>query len=438
MAMLREGLLAQLQEEFTGRDPGFAVRVRFPGDLSTWDERLLARAPELEHVDARQRTAALAGFIGASSRQATEPASFSVDENVASVVLDGIADALLAEDIGLGLAAPGEMSEAAFEAMVADRFEHQVSNGVELLVGRQSGRPLVIISALGVPLRVWSRLLADGCGWQVIVPKLATGPLFEGGMHSAASAAEHAEAIAGGLRGLSLEQPPWLLGWCNGGRVALEAARQMVTGGVILLCPTFRESPVDESASPGSPYEDKLEKLFALVRGNAKVAGSVAMMIGKMAAPTAWGAMDAPAYFASLPGAPRYGQGEDLSVPMVSASALINFVARTAADECLSRSTDLGDLKVAVYLIQGDADPVVSNVHARHWLERRLPNVQTYHISGAGHVPQDLQYSYLSWLLRFVRADDDLQHTVVPRRIIFHGQGHSHESATRLGVGRSA
>ncbi|WP_231692399.1 alpha/beta fold hydrolase, partial [Cronobacter dublinensis] len=131
-------------------------------------------------------------------------------------------------------------------------------------VSKQQGTPLVVIGALGIPLQAWQRLVAQPQSWRLILPELPCGTLLEGGMRSEADVHEYADILTEQLAALALPARPWLLGWCNGGRIALELARRLRerVEGLFLLCPTLRDASAPEE---GSAYENKLQQLFSLV-----------------------------------------------------------------------------------------------------------------------------------------------------------------------------
>ncbi|MEI7375999.1 alpha/beta hydrolase [Dickeya chrysanthemi] len=408
MESVTRSLLDELLTEFTARDPGFFGRVTLGLSAEALEAQLMQRVPALTVPDDRRRNA-IEYVCNHFRPSATAASTGYATDRFYALLLDGIADALLAGNGQLALSASPEQDDIdTADLLNTDFVCHQTESG-RIFVSRRQGTPLVLISALGIPLRVWNRLLVNETGWQLIIPELACAPLLEGGMTNAQSVHDHAVVIEAGLRSLALRRRPWILGWCNGGRIALDVVRRLgeqVAGG-ILLCPTLREAPDLTARTParpaGSPYENKLHQLFSLVAANPKSAASVAMMVGKLLSPPDWLQIAAENYIDTLLGVPGVRWSQDLSVPMRTASDLLNYAHRTQLDERFAADTVYQGMSAPVYLIQGEADPVVSNEDTRWWLQQHVRRFTAFSIQGASHVPQDLQFRYLIWLLNHIR-----------------------------------
>lgn len=420
MESITQRLLDSLLVEFTARDPDFFQRVALTVSPEVLEQRLLQRIPEMVQIEAMQRKAAIDYLY---THFAFDSESAQASERFYEVLLDSIADALLAGEGRLRLEALGSDDEKLLFAdrLIRDFVCHKTDSG-RVFVSRSAGTPLVLIGALGIPAAVWTQLIARPEGWQLILPELSCGSLSEGGMATAESVQQHADTIQDMLSVLKLTQRPWLMGWCNGGRIALELSCRMgqQAGGLILLCPTLREPADMMAASPdrpsGSAYENKLHQLFGLIAANPKSATSVAMMIGKLLAPPDWQKVAPEHYFTTLFGQPGLRWAGDLSTPMQTAPALLNYARRTQLDETFASGRSWHTLSAPVFLIQGDEDPVVSNADTTWWLQQNLPAFTSFHLSGAGHVPQGLQFRYLSWVLRHIcPADSPAEST--PRRV---------------------
>ncbi|EBA1655687.1 alpha/beta hydrolase [Salmonella enterica subsp. enterica] len=420
MESITQRLLDSLLAEFTARDPAFFQRVALTVTPQELALRLVQRIPEMEQTDAVQRKAAIDYLC---HHFAFDSESAHASERFDDLLLDSVADALLASDGRLHLETRNADEEKlSFADRLSRDFVCYETDSGRVFVSRRAGTPLVLISALGIPAAVWTQLIACPEGWQLILPELSCGSLAEGGMATAQSVQQHADTIQHMLSALELTQRPWLMGWCNGGRIALELSSRMAqwAGGLILLCPTLREPADVMAASPNRPsrstYEDKLQQLFTLIAANPESAASVAMMIGKLLAPPDWQKVAPEHYFSTLFGQPGLRWAGDLSTPMQTAPALLNYARRTQLDEVFASGRSWQSLCAPVFLIQGDDDPVVSNADTTWWLQQHLPAFTSYHLSGAGHMPQGLQFRYLSWVLRHIRAGSDSAEST-PRRV---------------------
>ncbi|EPP1032846.1 alpha/beta fold hydrolase [Cronobacter turicensis] len=416
MGTLSVSLIDNLLEELTARDAQALHRLRLSRSPQDIDAALLTRSPVMRKLPELARREGIAYL---HARLQAPQGEEIADTALFSLLLDGLADALLA-DAGLNTLKPAP-DVAGFSlphALETDFDRHETARGA-VYVSKRQGTPLVVTGALGIPLEAWQRLVADPQGWRLILPELPCGTLLEGGMRSAADVHEYADIIGTQLAALALPARPWLLGWCNGGRIALELARRLRerVEGVFLLCPTLRDASAPDD---GSAYENKLQQLFNLVLGNPKAAPSVAMMAGKLLAAPDTSRLTGAEYLAALGGLPRRSMAGALSVPMQDADSLLNYARRTAKDEAFARGRDYRHLPMPVYLIQGVDDPVVSNSQARRWLSEQLTAFETFQITGAGHVPQDLQFPWLMALLNHARQG---QRSSLPRRVIhLHGE----------------
>ncbi|EOC1309330.1 alpha/beta hydrolase [Cronobacter dublinensis] len=416
MGTLSASLIDNLLEELTARDEQALSRLRLSLSPEAIDAALLARSPVMRKLPAPTRRESIERLL--MSLQGPHGEEIA-DTPLFTLLLDGLADALLAQAGITTLKPAPDVAGISLPHALETTFErHETPRGA-VYVSKQQGTPLVVIGALGIPLQAWQRLVAQPQSWRLILPELPCGTLLEGGMRSEADVHEYADILTEQLAALTLPARPWLLGWCNGGRIALELARRLRerVEGLFLLCPTLRDASAPEE---GSAYENKLQQLFSLVLGNQKMAPSVAVMASKLLAAPDTSRLHGADYLAALRGLPRRSMAGALSVPMQDAGALLNYARRTAKDEAFAHGRDYHHLPMPVYLIQGADDPVVSNAQAQRWLRERLTAFDTYQITGAGHVPQDLQFPWLMALLNHARQG---QRSPLPRRVIhYHGE----------------
>jgi pimeloyl-ACP methyl ester carboxylesterase len=270
---------------------------------------------------------------------------------------------------------------------------------------RCGDQPLLIVNALGIPLKIWNRLLTDSSDqFRIIVVENRCGDLLSGGMNSDVALTQHAEDIAEVLACEHLDGVH-ILGWCNGGRIAIELANKCRSSvrSLTLLSPTLRAA--GEKTQPGSPFEDRLEQIFITVKKTPALAAPLVKMISRFSQPPDWDGLvsDTAARAKALFALPALQIASALLIPMSTPSFLLNYAKRTAADEAYAIAETVRSLaqsNMPALLITGSHDSMVSNRETCAVLECAGLNGIHAEVSGAGHYIQDLQYPYFSWLLK--------------------------------------
>ncbi len=295
--------------------------------------------------------------------------------------------------------------------VIASDYELRVTAGARRYLVRRSGEwPLLISSALGIPLTVWSRLLSDtDHNFKVIVPETRCGELFCGGMNSDVSLEQHADDFSEILSDLNIENIN-ILGWCNGGRIAIDLAtkqRQRIRS-LILLSTTLRG--VRGITAEPSTFEEKLQRLFVKILKNNSLAGMMANTLPFLVARPDWSTLNGDAYgrARALLRLPAQEHAGFPLLPMSSPQFFINYARRTTLDEAYPIDQSLASLaetRLPILLITGDYDEIVSNQCTLAALTTWVGTFVHAEIIGAGHFAQDLQYPYFLWtLVNFVRT----------------------------------
>ena len=289
---------------------------------------------------------------------------------------------------------------------MAERYEtRKTRSGHRYIVRRAGSRPLLLISALGVPLSVWSRFLSDpGHDFRIVVVENRCGDLFDGGMRSTERLDAHADDIAEVLEDPELREPLDVVSWCNGGRIGaqLGAKHPGHVKSMVFVSTTWR-GIANVPAAPCA-FEDSLEQIFVAIRKNPKLAVTLAGMVRKFVKAPDWDSLanDDVARARELCRMPAIENSTALLAPMQTPDRLINYSLRTAADEAFPIAGALGSLASAgipVLLITGEHDNVISNSLALDALRASCGRVTHACVSGAGHYVHDLQYRYFRWLL---------------------------------------
>jgi len=317
---------------------------------------------------------------------------------VARELLRSISDSVRSE-LAPGVGRPEEMD---LSALLRSEYTEIVapSGAVRGFIRRRGSRPLLVLNALGLSIKIWSRLLSGEHDHKVIVPALPSCDPLAGGMTETRSARELAGALADLLDDLALPQVD-VLGWCNAGRVGVELFRlsHPSIARLVLLSPTFRGGLTRGRGT--SPWEDNLDTLFTKVVDVPSRAGYVSMMLRLPQPAPDWERLaDQPMQRArQLFSMPRKAFDTAMIKPMATPESLVHYVRRTYLDQALSAEAPAPLPGDRITLIQGSHDSIVDNVHTREWLGERAPGFTCYEVSGAGHYIQDLQYPYLVHLL---------------------------------------
>ncbi|MBZ5521884.1 MAG: alpha/beta hydrolase [Acidobacteriia bacterium] len=335
------------------------------------------------------------------------PVAYSdeIDDPASLVLFDAALDAFAAKEQLLPIRNAPRADAAIDEILGTGYDEHRTASGRRYLVSRRGTQPLLVISALGIPIAIWKKLLSDTShDFRIVTVENRCGDLISGGMDSDVDLTRHADDIA---EVLDQEQPGPLhvLGWCNGGRIAID----LVTRGrynirsLTLLSPTLRGT--ENASKPGSPFEDRLQQIFATITRNQALAMPLVKMLARFTQPPDWDGLagNASARAAALFALPSRESAATFLVPMSTPPLLINYARRTAADEAYPMADTLrrlGTAGIPVLLISGSHDSMVSNQATCTALANGGVAVTHAQVAGAGHYIQDLQYPYFLWLLR--------------------------------------
>jgi pimeloyl-ACP methyl ester carboxylesterase len=406
MHSLFSGLAENSLSEIERRDPQYLARfpLTFPGTesradryhehpgLKTYGDDALQKAVNNAEVYLKQR-----GVPLQESHQVDDPAS--------CVIFDGLLDAFAAAEGLLPIHPSLSQAQPTEQVVTREYDERRTPGGRRYIIRRKGDQPLLIVNALGIPLHIWNRLLADPShDFRIIAVENRCGDLFSGGMQSDAALTQHAEDIAQVLDHEHLDRLH-VLGWCNGGRIAIDLITRCShkVQSLTLLSPTLRG--VEKTPQPGSPFEDRLEQIFTAVKKSPALATPLVKMISRFTQPPDWDglATDPVGRAKALFALPAQETAAAFLIPMSTPPFLLNYARRTAADEAYPMSTTLGSLAttgIPVFLITGSHDTMVSNQATCAALCNAGVRVIRAEVSGAGHYIQDLQYPYFLWLLK--------------------------------------
>ena len=321
---------------------------------------------------------------------------------IGATLVDGVNIALGLTPDGLEPIAPLMTPHSDFPLLLADTCSvHRLPSGRKAHVGSKPGRPLLLIGALGVPAFFWAHFLHDQKhGWQPILVELRCGDLLEGGMTTDQSLLAHADDLAATVRHLGVG-PVTAVGWCNAGRVAVALARiaPELIDALILLGTTFRGT-IGIKPRP-SLFEDNLDRLFRDLLRKPGQAPFATRMIRNMVL-NAKAETSGIARAQRFLGSARADAAEALIAPMNSATDLLNYARRTAADESQDMAMILSETRVPTLALTGDCDGIINTAVTRDAVAL-IPASRHLELQGAGHYLHDLQYRYVKeTIARFI------------------------------------
>ncbi|MBS0444634.1 MAG: alpha/beta hydrolase [Proteobacteria bacterium] len=384
---------------------------------ATWWKRYAIRVPALQGLAERGLLRAgrpsqdVAG-LHAQGLALLRQAGLTIEDGdgsdpVGMTVALGLVDAARAAVGELDLAPAPRDARPPVQVLSADYDQHALPDGRRCFVARHGSVPVLVVSALGFPIDFWHPLLCDRTtALKPIVVEPRCCDLFKGGMRTAAGLQTHADDLAEALDAIGLARAA-VIGWCNGGRVAVDfAARHAArTDAVLLLSPTFRGA--QRAGAAPSAFEENMQHILASVAANPKIASFVSQMLRQLLKPPSWADFDAGADTSAdadaargraLLGLPERSLVELLLAPLATDADVANTVERNARDEAFAIHESLAAIDRPLFVVTGDSDSVVSNAQTRGAMSFARAPVHAQ-VRGAGHYIHHLQYPYLRHLM---------------------------------------
>lgn len=366
MGLILEALLDQAVAEVNLRDPAYLERhpVGFP-DLAD-------------------------AAIEPLSRRGVRAEASQAQPLLARMLADTVADGEAAEAGRLALAPTPWVS---FDQARAGYDLRRVGD-VDYMVRRGGDRWLVLVNAVGIPLTVWSRLLGDEShGYRILVVEPVGSPLLEGGMRSDAPLEVDVDRIERVLDAEGVDRFS-VLGWCSGGRMAIELAarRGDRVQALVLASASFRGEGTGD-ARP-TQFEEDIAAVFGSVQRSPAGADFLSNMLVK-----SQGAAPGPETDAMLFRLPHRDHAPALAAPFASGEALGFYAARLASDRAHPIGAALARVKAPIHAITGAHDHILNNDATLGLLRTHAALASASEIAGAGHYAHDLQYPYFRMLL---------------------------------------
>lgn len=319
---------------------------------------------------------------------------------VGQMLLESAIDAYGAVRGRLGIRGDLPNSLPLAEVLSSAFDERRTPSGARYFIARTGVQPLLLISARGVSLAVWQRLLGDSNHrFRVIIVESRASDIVCGGLLGASEVAEDAREIVEVLQQEGLGDVP-VLAWCNGARVALEVCGQVPerVRALALLTPTMAGAA--GVGMSGSEFEVNLQTLLRMARKRPVLAPMIAQSLSACET-LDWTALQADPLSAAkrLWGLPAQSDAASLSAPVAGGDSLLNYAQCLALDEKFAVHDALERLKLPVLLITGVEDQVVNNDLTLAALNNAQCQVTHVEVRAAGHYINRLQYPYLIWAI---------------------------------------
>jgi pimeloyl-ACP methyl ester carboxylesterase len=336
----------------------------------------------------------------AQSWERSEKVSTASDP-MAQFLCDSIIDAYCAEQGLLGLRPQASPNKSISDTLAQEYSQRKTPGGLSYYIRNRGDHPLVLINATGTPVAIWNQFLADGeHEFRIILPQRRGSDFIKGGLRQFADIRTESDDLAQILEAESISQTD-ILGWCNGGRIAIELAdcRAASISSMVLLGPMLKS--VKGVDSNPSTFERDLQPMLEAVAKQPSLAPVFSKAISQTSAPPWDRWRDAPVSRArALFPLPAKEHVCGMFAPIGDAESFLNIARRVASDESYSMAEALGRLNTRTLVIMGSDDNIVSNALVRLAMNQLCQSViMNVVLEGGGHYIQDLQYHYFRWLL---------------------------------------
>ncbi len=258
-------------------------------------------------------------------------------------------------------------------------------SGASYLIGADSRcRPLLIISATGLPLAAWIPLLNDYSATRQCVIVESRGASFDGGVQGKTSLYDDLADIEEVISSAGLHEVD-VLAWRNGCRSALALADEMRDRihSLILLSPTFRGSadPMGICGQSSGSFWSVYERLGADPGAAQHLLDS--LLQPQSVALADWTDIDRQSD--SILRLPPHCYRSMLSAPIATLNSFENYVDRIVSDESFPLVKVIPKVRCPIATIFGTHDQVDSVAAARDLLTAYGTNARQVTVFGGGH-----------------------------------------------------
>jgi pimeloyl-ACP methyl ester carboxylesterase len=396
-----DGLLQSALTEIRERHPQyFAHRTLDVPSFEVLAQEYSQHPLLAEYADAEIVDAVRAGVKYFAAQNVPVRQDCERTDQISNLLIRSTLDAFVASrgHIPLRIRAAGRLMTA---DVLCGRYSlERTAHDVCYVLAKGAGKPLLVISAIGLPLNLWLRLLNDrDLDRRCLVVQGHDGLLVEGGMPQPSSLWLDAEDITEVLLTERLRSVD-ILAWCSGARTAVEVARSLPeeVANLILVAPTFHGAT--EVAKYASPFEDTLPHVRNLLqqdpsRGQLFLQSIVQPSSLDLAALR----YDTEKCVRTVLGLPPQSFARELAVPLAAARDFENYMQRATVDKPYDVGRALAQIRCPITLITGTRDTVTNTDAARDLLFRYARNLTRVTVLGAGHHIHLLQYGYFKCVL---------------------------------------
>jgi pimeloyl-ACP methyl ester carboxylesterase len=390
-----DGALGEIQR----RAPDYLVR--FPLCFTAPDRyyrEFLSHYPETAASSASFLAKFDEGVEHVRRRGACVEKNSSIDDPVAGMLSEAVVDAIGLEDIDTPTGSPAHEFRGRFEQSYD---EGRSKGGRRYFIRKRGETVLLLITALGIPLYVWSRFLLDlNHEFRIVLVESRSSDIFLGGMTEQSSIGDDAADVADVISSLgSIELD--MVAWCNGAKIAL----QLLSGAgakirsLTLISPSL--SGPSAARSDQSAYEYGLRQVVTAVCRKPDMASLIARGLEQLTQPVDWAGVSGQGHDRAqvLFNLPTQDYAAALKRPFSSIDSLRKYARRGQDDYQYPTAEWLRNTSVPCLLVTGAWDLVVNNGFVAGVMSGYGGPVRHAIIRGAGHYTFDLQYPYFKSIL---------------------------------------
>jgi pimeloyl-ACP methyl ester carboxylesterase len=320
-----------------------------------------------------------------------------IDDPVAGMLSESIADAIGLEDFD----APAGSPAGEFRSRFEQSYDEGRTKGRRYFIRKRGKTVLLLITALGIPSHVWSRFLLDpDHEFRVVLVEARSSDLLLGGLVEQSSIRDDAADVAEVISHLGLTELD-VVAWCNGAKIGLEllnGAGAKVRS-LTLISPSL--SGLHDARSDQSAYEYGLRQVVTAVCRKPEMASLIARGLEQLNQPVDWDGVSGQGQGRAqvLFNLPAQDYAAALKCPFSTIDSLRKYARRGQDDYAYPTAQRLSDAGVRCLLVTGASDQVVNNRFVAGVMSGCGCPVTHAIIRGAGHYTFDLQYPYFKSIL---------------------------------------
>ena len=321
---------------------------------------------------------------------------------VGELLVDSIVDAVAADQGALPLL-PHPREPRSLSDLLSKDYQERTADGRRYFIRLREGRAILLISATGIPMALWSRFLGDPLhDFRIMMIEGRCGDLLMGGMENASELSRDAENIVNVLEKESVTEAG-VIGWCNGARLAIEVASLCPhrVQSVVLVGPAL--SGIQGVPPSPSRFEAAMKKVFSALAERPALARTYVKALEDKA-PDWDNLADSKSRAAALFALPPLSHALALRRPISQADFLLNYGRRLSSDAAYPVGQAWAKLDQETMLVTGSYDNLVNNEFIWTVLNAYRSSGIHVNVKGGGHYLHDLQYQYFRFITEIFLA----------------------------------